>query len=243
MKTSVIENRLVVISDLHIGNPYFRRKAALLDFLNDACARGYSLCINGDGLDIVQTSFYQLSRQVPELIKTLRGFAQSGQKIYYVIGNHDLALEEFLEDWGAIQVVPFLNVASGTQRFHIQHGHIYDAYFLRSPGFYEWSMRLAGWMLKIFPDIYRVSTYYSHLMDLLIPSRPARDSLLSPFALAAQDISLRGFDAVVFGHTHWPGVLNVTDDAVYINTGSWLSDPHFLKIDNGAYEPNPWPLV
>ena len=42
------------ISDLHLGNPFFDTKRNVTEFLNYVKGTNYSLCINGDGLDIAQ---------------------------------------------------------------------------------------------------------------------------------------------------------------------------------------------
>jgi hypothetical protein len=53
------------------------------------------------------------------------------------------------------------------------------------------------------------------------------------FRLGAEAIGLRGFDAVVFGHTHLEGTVEIADGVRYYNTGSWFSNPHCVAIDKG----------
>ena len=56
---------------------------------------------------------------------------------------------------------------------------------------------------------------------------------------AAAEIANRGFDAVVFGHTHRPGETDLGDGRRYFNTGAWLNDPHYLQIDAGVMSLRP----
>ena len=60
------------------------------------------------------------------------------------------------------------------------------------------------------------------------------------FAEAAAVLANRGFDAVVFGHTHQHGQLSLADAKTYYNTGSWLHAPHYLRIRDGETELLPW---
>ena len=53
------------------------------------------------------------------------------------------------------------------------------------------------------------------------------------FRSHAEEISHHGFDAVIFGHTHLEGETRLTSGAQYVNTGSWLFEPHYAEIDHG----------
>jgi UDP-2,3-diacylglucosamine pyrophosphatase LpxH len=151
-------------------------------------------------------------------------------------------LEHFLDDWGIVQVVPFLNVLSGDKRIRIEHGHLYDDMFVRFPRLYHLVTILGGLALRIHPAVY-------HAMDgikewLLKLRRGARATVQGTveeyipgeapsFRDAAERISYRGFDYVVFGHTHKHGDVRVGEGAVYLNTGSWLFRPQYVEIDHG----------
>ena len=99
MITLIKSEKLVVISDLHLGNPFSNAKKQVIPFLKWAATQNYDICINGDGLEIAQASFNKIAFEVPELFRTLGDIRKKGREIYYVTGNHDIALEHFLEDW------------------------------------------------------------------------------------------------------------------------------------------------
>ncbi len=88
---------------------------------------------------------------------------------------------------------------------------------------------------------------YRYIRRLLGQDRHLLDSPMtrdvSPsFQEAAEDVAQRGFDAVIFGHTHYHGVLPLNGNrARYFNTGSWFDQPHYVAIDNGEMELRPWP--
>ena len=249
MKTAVREDRLLVISDVHMGNPLHRPRQAFMDMIRFALDNDYSLCINGDGIDIAQLSVTRLTADLTPSLALLLRFTERGRTLYYTVGNHDIALENFLNDVGRMKVVPFLTVYSGEKRIRIEHGHLYDGMFLRFPRtYFVFTMigRMAIWVSPKFYD-------FIHDVNLLIIK--VAEGLISGFGLfkkeeepdmknripgerkcfgdGAEDVGLRGFDAVVLGHTHLQGVVEFSDGLRYYNTGGWFSNPHCVAIHEG----------
>lgn len=241
MIISTNEDRLVVISDLHLGNPFCRSKRQIVEFLADAVDKGYSICINGDGLDIAQTSFVKLTREIPEVFGQLKRATRRGQRVFYCIGNHDILLQHLLDDWGLFTVVPFLNVQSGGKRFHIQHGHQYDSFYMNKPGLYEFATHIGGYFLNFSPELYRVWIAFERLKGRIRGRQRGIVAEPPSFIEAADEICQRGFDGVVFGHTHHPGIVELSEGAHYVNTGSWLLVPHFAEINHGRLSLKSWP--
>ena len=240
MITSVRSERLVVISDLHLGNPFSEAKKKVIPFLKWAAAQGYDICINGDGLEIAQSSFNRIAFDVPELFRTLGDIRKKGREIYYVTGNHDIALEHFLEDWGMMKVSPFLNVESGNSRIRVEHGHIYDPFFVKSPRMYEALTHFAGFFLKVQPRLYRLWITFEKLQSRLRARKTGIIGEHPSFKEAAEELSRRGFDAIVFGHTHHPGTKELENGAMYLNPGSWMLSTHYVLIENGRTELKEW---
>ena len=69
MITTIRSQRLVVISDLHLGNPFSRSHRRIAAFLRWAARERYDVVINGDGLEIAQASFRKLAHELPEIIR------------------------------------------------------------------------------------------------------------------------------------------------------------------------------
>ena len=241
MTINVTSDRLVVISDLHLGNPYCETKDLTLSFLRWASEEGYDICINGDGLEIAQVSFARLARDVPDALMMLRTLLRAGSRIYYVVGNHDIALENFLNDWGQFIVSPFLNLESGGKRVRIEHGHLYDPFFIRHPRLYEMSTEAGGLLLRLHPGFYQGWMRLERFQSLRRARRGEAIVGESPaFAEAAREISHRGFDAVVFGHTHHVGRVDLGGGATYVNPGSWLLGTHYVEIIQGEVRLREW---
>jgi UDP-2,3-diacylglucosamine pyrophosphatase LpxH len=226
------EDRLYVISDLHLGNPSSTARGRLVEFLDYARITRTSVCINGDGFEMLQTSFSRLASDAVPVLNALRRLMHDGNRVYYLVGNHDIALEHFLEDWLFTQIAPFLNLRSGDSRIRIEHGHLYDPWFVRYPKGYERGARVLGLALLLHPDVYSL---YAKAQD-----RTARRHRDDPPDLEAAEMLLeRGFDTVIFGHTH--NALQVElPHGQYVNSGNWLRGSSYVEIDNGKVELKLW---
>jgi UDP-2,3-diacylglucosamine pyrophosphatase LpxH len=246
--TAVREERLAVVSDVHLGNALFRARRPFVEFLKFALDRGLSVVINGDGVDILQASVGRLTRELSDCAVYFAKFAQRQLRIYYTVGNHDIALEHFLDDWGVVRCAPFLDVQSGDRRIRIEHGHVYDEMFVRYPGTFGVMTILGGMALRVHPGLYhRLVGLNSALRgfgewvwhsdvhggDDAVQLARQIPGEQAAYLRAAREIGARGFDAVIFGHTHRPGTIDLGDGCRYVNTGSWDVDPHFALIDHG----------
>jgi UDP-2,3-diacylglucosamine pyrophosphatase LpxH len=56
---------------------------------------------------------------------------------------------------------------------------------------------------------------------------------------AASALFARGFDAVVFGHTHHPE-LTVRPDGLFVNGGDWMTQGTYVAIDDGEVTLHHW---
>jgi UDP-2,3-diacylglucosamine pyrophosphatase LpxH len=244
VRVDFVERRLLVVSDLHIGNPFSQARSLLHAFFRFVEDSGFSLCINGDGVDIAQTSFAKIVSELPEILDSLRRIAQRNGAVYYVVGNHDIKLNHFLADWGAVTVIPFLNIWSGDRRIRVEHGHLYDPFFVNHPLLYEAATHLAGYVLHVSPQLYRAWIAYETIRNRLLARLRQGEAVLHDehpaFTVAARELLRRGFDAVVFGHTHVPGAVQVDNDKIYCNAGSWMIRGNYVAIDDGSIELCHW---
>jgi len=233
------EDRLLVISDLHLGNPASTARGRLLDFLDWVADSGASVCINGDGFEMLQTSFTRLAADAIPVLAKLRKIMACGGNVYYVVGNHDIVLEHFLEEF-LLEMSPFLNLASGDARIRIEHGHIYDPFFARYPDLYELTTRLAGFALFLHKDTYKLWTELQARLDIRRRRLAADDIVATSYCHEAADMLLRrGFDTVVFGHTHNPEVAAI-GSGTYVNSGNWLRGRTYVDIDRGTVTLKTW---
>lgn len=234
------EERLLVVSDLHIGNPYSVATRTLGEFFEFAASGRYNLCINGDGFEILQARFASLAADSAGVLRGIQRLLQRGLSVSYVVGNHDIALENFLTAWSGIHITPFLNVTSGDRRIRIEHGHLYDPSFVKSPRVYEWLTRAAGPFLHFYPDVYRVWDAYESLRQRTKVWLRRGEGPRNVYHEAAQMLLRRGFDAVVFGHTHHAEDVSLGPDGRYLNCGTWVRGGSFVEIDRGHVALRRW---
>ena len=242
MITEIRDQKLAVISDLHLGNPFSKAKNATVDFFYWAERAGYDVVINGDGFEIAQVSFSKIARDVPEVFHALKTFTSRGRNVYYVIGNHDIVLENFLNDWGGFKMAPFLNVWSGGKRIRIEHGHLYDPFFVKYPELYEFLTWAAGFALHVNPGVYKAWIAFEKIKSKLFWKK-TKGGIVGEhvaFREAATELAQRGFDAVIFGHTHHPGKASLPDGAEYYNSGSWLIGTPYIDVADGKIELRNW---
>ena len=230
------EERMVVVSDLHLGCPASSAEKHFGSFVDEVAHAGYALCVNGDGFDLLQSSASGLATSGFPVLQKLQELALSGTSVYYVVGNHDLALEHVLFDL-SFHVVPFLNLRSGDRLIRIEHGHVYEPVFTRAPWFYNLCARLGRYFLLINADSYELWTKVQQRVDER--RRKADRPRPYPHHEAASDLFRRGFDAVVFGHTHRPE-LSEFDGGTFVNGGDWLRRRTYVTIDAGELSVQEW---
>lgn len=240
MKIAIESDHLFVISDLHLGNPASTAEHRLLGFLEHVEALGASLCVNGDGFDMLQTSFSRLVSASLPVFAGLRRVQLAGGTVYYVVGNHDIVLEHFLNNVLTIELSPFLNVRSGDRTIRIEHGHLYDPIFAAHPRAYEVATRVAGIGLLFNADIYRAWTWGATEIDRRRRRRAGDDVVgYSHCHEAAEMLLGRGFDTVVFGHTHKAELVELPS-GTYVNSGNWLRGSSYVEIDHGSVALHTW---
>ena len=246
----VQEDHLCVISDLHLGNPIFQKNHSLVNFLSHLARHGVSLCVNGDGMDLLQFSVPKFAQDIMSAFRSIKDFFRSGNnEIYYVLGNHDVFMKTFLEESGIFPVVSSLEVVSGDKLIHIEHGHLHDHLFQNYQKIYIKMARFFGKFLKACPELFYLYFKIELAVELLVfvlknkklrgHTGLAQDS--PKYLQAAREILSRGFDIVIFGHSHRHGLHILEDGKIYANAGTWTSRrSHFLEIFQGAISLKEW---
>lgn len=243
MNIGTASNRLVVISDLHIGNPFCDISKDLIDFMAQVCDEGYDLCINGDGFDVMQTSVESILEELPGFAAMVARFARAGHSVYYVVGNHDITLENLILSMRDIKFCPFINLDSGDKRIRIEHGYLYDPAFIKNPVMYEKLVHFAGLILKVAPQAYKLWIKYEKIKNKKHGTTLGLSGEPESFFDASKAIHERGFDAVIFGHTHHSGFVDTEIEGVqvnYYNTGSFMLNPDYVVIENGEISLKEW---
>ncbi|MDA9981640.1 metallophosphoesterase family protein [Gammaproteobacteria bacterium] len=206
--------KAVVVSDLHIGLPFFR-KAAFMQFVESLDDRT-TVILNGD---IVDNPHQRLESQDQAVLDFL--VVQSfHRQIIWIYGNHDEGFQ--MADSGDIEFRRSL--ALGT-RLMVVHGDDFDTVMPNN-----------RWFLRLFK--------FCHLVRLRMGANPVHVAELAKrwapllYRVLTEQVKKNavdcaresGFEAITCGHTHY------VEDSVYkgvryINTGTWTEEPlHYVSI-------------
>src|SRR5262249_11762034 len=119
-------------------------------------------------------------------------------------------------------------------------GHLYDPSFVRSPAVYEWLTRAAGPLLHFYPDVYRLWTSYEGVRHRMRGALRGKRDSESVYHDAARMLLRRGFDVVVFGHTHRSEAVEFEHGQRYFNSGNWVRGGTYVEIDCGQVSLRRW---
>ncbi|MDD5330184.1 MAG: UDP-2,3-diacylglucosamine diphosphatase [Sulfuricella sp.] len=220
--------RAVFISDLHLGTRACQAER-LLDFLKEYPSE--YLFLLGDIVDFWAMSrggIYWSPAQNTIVQKLLRR-ARHGEKVFFIPGNHDEALREYVDtSFGDIRVEhEYVHTTLGGQRYLLLHGDEFDQvtrhhkwvavlgdisydFLVRLNNWLSWlrrTLRRPGyWSLAGFAKR-KVKTAVSFIFDF-------EDSVI-------RHARERGLDGVICGHIHWPAIKKIGDLA-YLNCGDWV---------------------
>jgi UDP-2,3-diacylglucosamine pyrophosphatase LpxH len=204
----------VVVSDLHIGLPFFR-KAAFMQFVKSLDDRT-TLILNGD---IVDNPHQRRDPQDQNVLDFLA--AQSFQRrVIWIYGNHD---ENFrMADSGEIE---FRRSLALDTRLMIVHGDDFDTVMPNN-----------RWFLRLFKFCHlvrlRMGADPVHVAELAKRWTPLLYRVLTEQVKKnAVDCALEGgFEAITCGHTHYAED-SIYNGVRYINTGTWTEEPlHYVSI-------------
>lgn len=235
---------VVVISDVHLGTRASR--AAELNAYLKTIEPGI-LVLNGDIVDLWDFRKGYWPEAHTKVIRRILKLAVDGVPVHYVTGNHDGALRRYTSlCLGAVNLVDRLELDLGGRRHWFLHGDAFDLALGTGP-FLSWvgarsydslvTLGIGLNALRRMCGMDRVS-----LADAFKRNLPAARSHIARYQdCCLRAAAARGYDAVVTGHIHVPGMATRTIDGrevTYLNSGDWVDSLSALEFANGQ-----WSLV
>ena len=218
--------RTLWISDFHLGSRS-SRATDLLNFLTEV--RADRIYLVGDIVDLERM---KVSPMFPKahlsVITRLVQLARQGTEVIYIPGNHD---HEFRGTVGReICGIPVMfeashELASG-EKLLVTHGDVLDGQIRRGTNLEKFGAAAYGLLLE-------ADVLYNRLRERLggdfMPVcsgikrrlKSANDYIERFETVAAQYALERGFDGIVCGHIHRPGIRRI-GDSLYANDGDWV---------------------
>lgn len=228
------DKQIYFASDLHLGAPNhaesLKRERLFCNWLDKISSDAQVLYIVGDLFDF----WFEYKHAVPKgfvrILGKLAEMSDSGIKLYFFPGNHDLWVREYLSEEIGFEVCHEPVIHSwNSHRFYIGHGDglgpgdngykILKKVFLFKP--FQWAYRLihpdlgiglASWLSKNS----RARTGGKDIIPL-----PKEEELLYQYAsIKSEEFEI---DTWVFGHRHLPMVEELPNGKQFINLGDWIT--------------------
>jgi len=202
--------KAIIVSDLHIGSPYFLHKEfqKLLENIPD----DLEIVLNGDIIDNLYSQLIPAHQKIVDLIEKL----SYRQKVIWIRGNHDTGC--FRTGFGKVHL-RHLHVLE--KRLMITHGDGFDDIMPRCKGFIKALTLLHDFTIRLGARPVHVA-YYAKKWDFLYKVL-RKNVMINAVNWAIKN----GYEAVVCGHTHFAED-KVLEGIRYINTGTWTESPAFF---------------
>ena len=199
----------IVVSDLHIGSPYFLHQGfeSFLEKIPDDC----ELILNGDVIDDpkqkLQPDHQRILNRIDEVSRR--------QRVVWVCGNHD---NGYIPN--GFKHIQFKTHYTLDGKLLISHGYDFDDIMPKSQMFIQLFKLMHGLMIKLGARPVHVADYakrFGRLYKIL------RDNVMKNAVHCALE---NGYEAVICGHTHFPED-RMFNGIRYMNTGAWTELPAF----------------
>ena len=218
--------RSIWISDIHLGT-----RGCKADFLLDFLRHNESeyLYLVGDIVDgwRMRRSWYWAQSHNDVIQKLLRK-ARKGTKVFYIPGNHDEWLRDYVDlQLGGVWLVDeAIHATADGKRMLILHGDAFDGVVRYA----KWVALLGDWA---YDNVLRLNHYYNVARRKLgLPYWSLSAYLKSKVKNAVEYVSnyeravaaeakRRGVDGVICGHIHQAEIREI-EGVLYCNDGDWV---------------------
>jgi len=233
------------VSDAHFGRDGDEREkvARFREFAARVRARASELYIAGDFFDFWIEYENAVRPEYFPILHELRGIVEAGVPVRYVAGNHDFAVESFLEEYvGLTFHRACVNTELQGRRVHISHGHkvgrklpqrLLDALL--------GSKTLRAFYKLLHPDIgVKLGEFFSRASRMKHRKSGIPPAALEKYHQAARARLRSGkSDLVIFAHTHYGEILRFSEGE-YCNIGSWMDRYDYAVLRGGKIQLLKW---
>ncbi len=233
-----MSRKVFFISDAHLGADSGQiereKQDRLIRFLKSIQPQASHLYILGDLFDF----WFEYKELIPKhysgVISQLSELRQSGLKIVYLCGNHDFWLGSFLPEQIGIPVIrDKLEVARDGKKLYLSHG---DGLAKSDRGYRVLKKILRNrfniWLYRQLPPDFAVpfARFVSGASRKHTAGRETK--FLEEYRQFASEKLSQGFDMVILGHTHQPGLEKI-GTGYYVNLGDWFKNFSYAVLESG----------
>jgi UDP-2,3-diacylglucosamine pyrophosphatase LpxH len=238
-RTAVHRHRSLWLSDLHLGSPACKAPALVRFLRHNDCEHLYLVGDVFDGWKLKKRFYWTPDHT--RVIKAILAKARRGTKVYYLSGNHDGFLRQFVRSQlhlGPIRVVhERVHTTADGRRLLVLHGDQYDAVIRALP-----RLALAGDFA--YETLLRASDWAGGVQRRLGVAAPWSLSGFAKSRVKSAVQYLSGFDEAIYhqcrrrslngvicGHTHHAEIRHVRNGVVSFNCGDWVESRTALAED------------
>ena len=228
---------IYVVSDFHLslGNEKRMQKIiSFIDFLIEKKAN--KIIFAGDTFDIWYDWENLIIKDFFPFYVKLRNLRDNGCKIIFLCGNHDFWFNDFLQKYLDIKIYNknYKFIFNGKKVF-ISHGDDYIndelfykifKLFLRSP-----------FVKNIFSIIHpQISLNIARLISNLSRKKKRILKREAKLEKSVNKIFNKGYQIVIFGHSHKAFYEKKANGQIYANSGDWIDNSYYLVLQNNSVE-------
>ena len=239
------------LSDFHLGTPSYtvslQREKKVVAFLDSIKTTAAEIFIVGDMFDF----WFEYKTTVPKgyvrLLGKLAELTDTGIKIHFFVGNHDMWMSGYFEQ--ELNITVYFHPKTfewNGKKFFIAHGdglgpgdHGYK--FLKS----VFRNRPIQWLFgAIHPSVgIGLANYFSRKSRTKTGHKDAQflgEEGEWLIIFSRQMLAKEHFDYFIFGHRHYPIDYKLSDTCHYINLGDWMQYFTYAVFDGKNVELKKW---
>jgi UDP-2,3-diacylglucosamine hydrolase len=230
------------ISDAHLSDNDWRDAEILLRFLATLNQKAQSLFILGDLFELC----FRYRDRIPEtnlkVLAALKKLRESGTAVYYILGNHDYWVKDFVKrdhslfplatvdgDKGGILSKSYKTIDLDGKKVYVAHGDEIDRSFLTT---------LSRSILRSQsnPLVYlllhpKIGLAYARWFEKLARNLAGSMGIIGKFESFAKKKIEEEYDIVILGHIHKP-ICHKIGSGYYLNTGDWHEHYSYVVIED-----------
>jgi UDP-2,3-diacylglucosamine hydrolase len=239
--------KIYFASDFHLGVPDYERslerEKRIVRWLEEIRADAAEIFLLGDVFDF----WFEYNKVVPRgfvrILGKLAELTDSGIKIHFFTGNHDIWVFDYLpKETGVILHRKPVIREFGNKKFYLAHG---DGLGPDDKGFKFlksiYTSSLPQWLFaRIHPNLGLSFAHYWSKKSRI--SNGSKDEKFHGeekewLVLYAKEIlQTQHIDYFIFGHRHLPLDLKVGENSRYINLGEWVNYNTYAVFDGKTLE-------
>ncbi|WP_106744240.1 UDP-2,3-diacylglucosamine diphosphatase [Yoonia maritima] len=219
--------RTIFLSDIHLGTRGCQAHL-LLDFLADHDAA--TIYLIGDIFDgwAISRRGWHWPQSHNDVVQALLERARNGGQIFFVPGNHDEVMRNYLgTHFGGIEVVQTADfVGLNGKRYLVTHGDQFDTVVMNAKWLAHFGDAAYDFLIWMNPKINLLRSLwggqYWSLSKWTKRQVKSAVSFIGQYEDVLTDEAKRGgYDGVICGHIHHANIRNIKN-ITYINTGDWV---------------------